>query len=269
MLDAVKQRWNHAKSIGRTWWWLVPLVYSLFWGLDSAINKWDFGIKDSWNAHTSHLPKHWQEWLIGLLLLMIVSLTEGSFREHWKIRAASQPPPNLSVEWGGLIFGPLFLGDDGVWSASPGLNSSDAGKYRYIGIRIRVSNPHISGKKVGPARAVTGLVEFTYDTGLSGWRASPAAWVHESLGSINIDVDHDKELIVAVGAGKEWSVVSNVRRNDGLPKERTAMQFRDAPWNSGSVRVSIVHNGEATSREYEWNDAYSGLPTVRPITSVS
>lgn len=69
-----------------------------------------------------------------------------------------------------------------------------------------------------------------------------------------------------MGTLRQWSVVSNVRRDDGHPTDRTAMQFRDAPWNSGKVKVSIIHEGEAQSMDYDWFDAGTGMPKLRPIT---
>jgi len=62
---------------------MVAAVYGAFWALDEAIEKWNpFDCKAWWDAHTTHLPVHWQEWLIGLLVLLILGLIDGSYRNQ-------------------------------------------------------------------------------------------------------------------------------------------------------------------------------------------
>ncbi len=263
MFNQLKERWDHSKSIGKTWWWLFPILYSAFWGIDSSINKWDFGIKDSWNKHTAHLPKHWEGWLIGLLLLMILSLIEGSYRHHQKTRTPSEPPANLQVDWHGLIYGPLYLSDVGIWSDS----SATFPGYRYQSVRMKVRNEEIHDRRVGTARGVKAKVEFTHDTGISSGAAAPAAWLNERTAAIDIGVGDHKEIIIAVKSDHEWSAVSNVRLADGTPQNRTAMQFRDAPCLLGSFKVSLIANGQAESREYSWDNTSGMLPVrIRMVT---
>lgn len=79
----LKDRGHHTKAIGKSWWFLVATAWAVFWAVDASIEKWDvFGTKIWWEAHTTHLPAHWQEWLLGILVLTIIGLIDGSYRHH-------------------------------------------------------------------------------------------------------------------------------------------------------------------------------------------
>lgn len=159
---------------------------------------------------TPHMQ--WRTWLIVTLAIVILVLLEGAHAAIQKrnvqieqqrlAEPPPEPPPNLQINWGGIIYSSLYLSDDGVWSASIAPTWSDTAKFRFLAFRIKVSNPHIMGRKVGPAIGVSGQVEFSYDTGATGWSASPAAWVHDPSAKITVDVGREKELIVAVGAAE-------------------------------------------------------------------
>ncbi|HXM60111.1 MAG TPA: hypothetical protein VN950_04590 [Terriglobales bacterium] len=187
--------------------------------------------------------------------------------ENVKLRAPQLDMPNLKVNWEGVIVGPVYLSSDGVWCASASSSSSGSA---YSSVRLQVSNRHVDGKRIGPTRRVSGRVEFTYKTGLPGWTAAPAAWLNEEFPTISVDPGHDKELLVAVRTGKQWNVVTNVRRGNGLPADGTAMQFRDAPWFDATMKVSVISDGEAETREYEWSDIDERIiPRIRPIRQPS
>jgi hypothetical protein len=83
MSNWIIARWKHAEAIGKTWWFLFPALWGLFWSLDESIEKWNLlGLKVWWDKNTTHLPKHWETWLAVLLVLTILGLIEGSFRYH-------------------------------------------------------------------------------------------------------------------------------------------------------------------------------------------
>jgi len=118
-----------------------------------------------------------------LLVGVAIIRAYGSVVEENEILKLNERPPsdtaNLQVNWGGVIVGPVYLSDDGVWSSSAATNSSSSAKFSYLSLRLQVSNPHIVGKKVGPAKDVSARVQFTYDTGIPGWIAAPTAWLNE------------------------------------------------------------------------------------------
>jgi hypothetical protein len=91
MLNAIRARWEHTSTIGRTWWTLLAAIWGLFWAADAAIEKWDFGVKVWWAQHTTHLPSRWEVWLIVFLTFLILGLIEGSFRQHSAITARLKP----------------------------------------------------------------------------------------------------------------------------------------------------------------------------------
>jgi hypothetical protein len=87
MFAPLRTRLAHVGVIGRTWWLLLATAWGVFWALDESIEKWNlFGMKEWWDAHTTHLPTHWEGWLIGLLVLAVVGLIDGSFR-HFEAAA--------------------------------------------------------------------------------------------------------------------------------------------------------------------------------------
>ena len=218
---------------------------------------------------------------IGVILLSWVLLFGSAtvkaygktVEENKTLKLNQRPPldaPNLKVNWGGVIVGQIFLSDDGIWISSVSPASSSAAKLPYLSLRLQVSNPHIDGKKVGAAKDVSARVEFTYNTGIPGWIAAPTAWLNEEVGKLTIDLDYTKELIVAVRTGKQWNMVTNVRRSNGLPPNTTAMEFHDAPWHDATLKVSVMHDGEAKTQEYDWNDIDETIiPRIRPVTLLS
>jgi len=104
MSNWFKTRWQHTKAIGKTWWFLLPASWAAFWGLDAAIEKWDlFGVKWWWDANTTHLPNHWQAWLVVLLMAVMVFLIEGSYRHHREILALAKTESTGLEETIGLL----------------------------------------------------------------------------------------------------------------------------------------------------------------------
>jgi hypothetical protein len=81
MYNIFVARWDHLKSIGNKWWSLVLGAYGLFFAADEAIEKWNpLNTKMWWEAHTPHLPTRWEAWLIGLLVITVMLVLEGSFQ---------------------------------------------------------------------------------------------------------------------------------------------------------------------------------------------
>jgi hypothetical protein len=172
--------------------------------------------------------------------------------------------PNLQVDWDGLFMGTIYLAEDGVFLES---SLPAAMRPKYFSVRMKVSNPAIPNKKVGTAKQVSAVVEFVHDSGHPSGAGSPSAWLNEKFGSVNVEIHDRKELILAVESGEQWSAVSNIRQADGFPKDSRAMQFREAPWIVGTLKVSVIFNGEARTREFSWdNRAQMVPPQIRPTT---
>jgi hypothetical protein len=110
MFNALKARCLYAKSVGKSWWALVLGAYGIFWGLDSAVEKWNLlGLKIWWDAHTTHLPSTWPAWLVGLLVITLLLFLEGSYRIQKQsedtIDALTWPldHPEIHFDWWGEI----------------------------------------------------------------------------------------------------------------------------------------------------------------------
>ena len=174
-MERMRQRLRSWKEI---FWRKAAALIAGVWFLIGAwdLVKSEFLPETYQNITVIKMTPHmqWRTWVIVALAILTVELLEGAHSAMQKRNVLidqqrpTEPPPNLQINWGGLIMGPIFLGDDGVWSSYVAPSSSDAARYKYIGIRIRVSNPHVRARKVGPATGVSGLVEFTYDTGAAG-----------------------------------------------------------------------------------------------------
>ncbi|HEV7676593.1 MAG TPA: hypothetical protein VGQ12_18840 [Candidatus Angelobacter sp.] len=82
-MRGVKARWQHIRHIARWWWALVAGTWSLFWVVDASIGKWGSPkLKATWDIYTLHVPADWRYWLIGILLLSLFLIVEGSYRWH-------------------------------------------------------------------------------------------------------------------------------------------------------------------------------------------
>jgi hypothetical protein len=80
-LKAVQERFGHLKTIVRWWWLLIAGLWSAFWVVNDCIGKWGSNaLKTQWESATLHLPPTWQIWLIGLLVIGILLIVEGSYR---------------------------------------------------------------------------------------------------------------------------------------------------------------------------------------------
>jgi hypothetical protein len=82
MFNGLRTRWKHARAIAKTWSFVVPGIWGIFWAADAAIEKWDFGVKLWWDKYTTQLPSRWEVWMLGLLVLVIFGLIDGSYRIH-------------------------------------------------------------------------------------------------------------------------------------------------------------------------------------------
>lgn len=183
--------------------------------------------------------------------------------ENFKLKASHLPPPNLRLNFDSAPLGLIFLTPEGVWSAS---YSPSAAKWS--GLRLKVANIPIEGKKVSPAKDVSVRVKFEHDTGLDGACAAPTAWLHERLGHVDLAVGEEKEAIIAVRRNRDWYTVTNVRDESGYPANTSAMRFQGAPWFSGKLHIGLILNGEVTEQHYSWEVTEpSVVPRIRKIPS--
>jgi hypothetical protein len=77
----MRERLRHIRDVAKWWWALVAALWSTFWIADSVIEKWGSAtVKTWWDAHTQHFPTDWQTWLIGLLVIALLLILEGSYQ---------------------------------------------------------------------------------------------------------------------------------------------------------------------------------------------
>src|ERR1700687_2281892 len=84
------ERYVHFKEIASRWWIVVVGLWSAFWAIDSMMTKWASPtLKATWDENTSHVPRGWQYWLIGLLVITIILVLDGSFRHAKRFDASN------------------------------------------------------------------------------------------------------------------------------------------------------------------------------------
>lgn len=87
---------------------MIVLAWSAFSLVDSLISHWGSdSVKAGWKAATLHFPFGWQTWAIGLLLIGLVFVYDGSYRHtrglNSRIKELSWPenrPQLLFDSWG-------------------------------------------------------------------------------------------------------------------------------------------------------------------------
>jgi hypothetical protein len=84
VLKAITARWNHLRSIGKWPWGVLAALWSAFWAVDEAVQKWASPAHQAiWKAYTGNVPiSRWGIWLIGVLAITAVMLLEGSYRMY-------------------------------------------------------------------------------------------------------------------------------------------------------------------------------------------
>ncbi len=173
MKTAALARWQHARAIGKTWWWLLPAIWSLFWTADGCIAKWGSpALKLWWDGHTTHLPKRWEAWLVVLLFLMLVSLFEKSFRHHRegeeaqrreiatltteveRLRAESRADkPNFKVTVAWFIVAPSGESDAIVFALGTIENLGGAGAVAEFRMELEIGGRTIQAEFANPPNA--------------------------------------------------------------------------------------------------------------------
>lgn len=89
--EAFPARLRHARSIASWWWAGIGGLLALFQTVDWAMERWaSSACKAQWEAHTAHLPFGWQAWLIGILVIYVLVIIDGSYRRACKLRAAGE-----------------------------------------------------------------------------------------------------------------------------------------------------------------------------------
>jgi hypothetical protein len=169
--------------------------------------------------------------------------------------------PNLQADFNGAPLGPIFLTPEGIWSAS---HSPSA--VRWSGLRMKVTNLPIGGKKIGPAKAVSVRVKFEHDTGLDAATAAPTAWLNERRGCVDLNPGDEKEAIIAVRSNHDWYTVTNVRDSSGYPSNTSAMHFQQAPWFKGQLHIGLIADGEVIEEHYSWEVSEQSIfPKIRKV----
>jgi hypothetical protein len=77
----LKARANHIGHIANGWWAMILAMWSLVTAADTVIEKWGSDAAKKWWDGIWLLPKvGWKGWLIGLLVITVLLIFEGSYR---------------------------------------------------------------------------------------------------------------------------------------------------------------------------------------------
>jgi hypothetical protein len=106
---AAARRWTlHCKRLSNRWWAVIAVAWSVFSGIATTIGIWGSAVtKTKWTAFTLHFPFGWQTWLIGLLVIGLLFVYDGSYRHARKLETekanlewSSDRPILLFDSWG-------------------------------------------------------------------------------------------------------------------------------------------------------------------------
>lgn len=118
-----------------------------------------------------------------------------------------------------------------------------------------------------PALGVRAQVVWHYHNGSPGPSFSPAAWIDEALGLVDIPVGFSKKLIVGIKAGSEggyyWEGYSNPRID---AKDRHRLDGQMIPYLGSMVVKLIGGTGEVWfEQKWEWEEdlQHGSHPRIR------
>ncbi len=148
-------------------------------------------------------------------------------------------------------------GTDGVWRE---------GGWRTVFL-LHFSNDLRDGKTGMPALGVRAQVSWTHENGVSGPRLSPACWMDEPLGAVDIPVGVTKRLLIgARDADNMWMGYANSTTEVGKPP--TTRLCNDLP-DSGTMHLCLIGNGDEVlyKKDFSWECAFGPhLPKAAEIT---
>lgn len=81
--EEVEARWLYVKNIGQRWWVVVAALWGMFWAADEIIAKWGSPpVKAFWETYTIRFPIDWKIAAVAFLVIFVLMLIEGGFRNR-------------------------------------------------------------------------------------------------------------------------------------------------------------------------------------------
>ncbi len=92
----IKDRFKHGGRIGQWWWAMIFGAWTLVCSADVLVGKYGSdSFKVAWDAAWK-LPKFgWEVWIIGLLMITVLMIFEGSYRHTRSLEAKLDGVPKL------------------------------------------------------------------------------------------------------------------------------------------------------------------------------
>jgi hypothetical protein len=171
-------------------------------------------------------------------------------------------PPKPIIEWGLSFPAVTYDANDGVWT-----EYSDIHTPIYKACVISVTN-HLddtSGKGT-KATQLRAQIFWTYSHDTQGPRLSPAPWLGEELGQIELPVGVTKKVLVAVrsATGEYWHGYSNSRLE---VSQRIQMASDMVPW-AGTMILKLIDGSDELLAKTKWSweeDVNTHWPIFRPV----
>ncbi len=127
-MPVLKSRLGHVGDISSGWSAMIMAAWTALTAADTLIEKWGSdGFRKSWEGMWL-LPKvGWRGWLIGLLVITVLAIFEGSYRKSRKMaealdKAQEQLEAKLPDIYGQVLLGYLDAGklhDNTKWEEVP------------------------------------------------------------------------------------------------------------------------------------------------------
>lgn len=172
------------------------------------------------------------------------------------------PPPKPRIEWGWSFPAVTYDATHGVWT-----EYSDIHAPIYKACVISVANHlHDSSGKGTKATQLRAQIFWTYSHDVQGPRFSPAPWLGEELGQIELPVGITKKVLVAVrsSTGEYWDGYSNSRLD---ATQRIQISSDMVPY-AGTMIIKLIDSSDELLAETKWSweeDVNTHWPLFKPL----
>jgi hypothetical protein len=153
----IKARWEHLKQVARWWWAMVITAWTLLSLADFIMGKMSPDRKAVWDAMWITPKWGWKVWIIGLLVITVLMLFEGSYRlQHATIKAARLKQQELEAK----LTPSLYIEEEPLlqtWTITP---SGVPARSYYIGVKntsVATTIEHVKARLTRIEPMVTNL----------------------------------------------------------------------------------------------------------------
>lgn len=123
--------------------------------------------------------------------------------------------------------------------------------------------PHADGKGTD-ANGLRAHIQWTYDTGVIGPNFSPATWLDEAYGRVDIPVGWCKRLLLGIRVVNDWNGYENSR----IDAAEAPKSHSDSLPFLGTMVIQLIGNpGEVWfEAKFEWSENFAYHPSIKQLS---